>query len=609
LLKDLPVSDPVQDAINAGVGTGDQLGDAVASDVVSLFSGTTGYLNADGTISTPATGSGDGLTSQPTVDDQWLGSTGSGAYIWKLRNWYTQTEIDDLLESYYTNDELDILFYTGSEVDLLFESYYTVAEVDQALTPSSIVGKLSGSDITPSSVSIAQSSLPQFITMAPGTGSGFFGMGAPTTGNVEYLWGLPSTPPQLGQTISFGSAIQQLYADGEAHTTYPITYINPITGGGTIEINEVASDPDPETLPQSSITTVTSNGNIFIKTGTSSYLITSTRTPDGGYPVVIGAEVNTDGDKLAVTFNQNMVEGIELGTWDVDCSVTGALSLLDPVGITNTIFTYPISSFVQIGETCDFDYTMPTDGVGAADDGAKLQSFTDKPIVNSSTYNPIAGGVDFGGNLISYWPFTSGPTDAQGNNNLIQSGALTYSSSGMQTTSNSTYAYKTDAGLVGIDFSTDFTIGFESRITSEPNDAKVFGKWDVGTNNREFDIIRESSDDSLIVSISSDGGDTNRTDLYSDPNVYPINTTIHWIISHDATSHELEVYKNGVRLISGDFPAILTYVPYASSSANLSIGGSPYGTTRPVIGYTKNAFYINKVVTPSEAAAIYNYGF
>ena len=36
------------------VGTGgDDLGDASASDVVGLFTGSTGYLNADGTIDTP----------------------------------------------------------------------------------------------------------------------------------------------------------------------------------------------------------------------------------------------------------------------------------------------------------------------------------------------------------------------------------------------------------------------------------------------------------------------------------------------------------------------------------------------------------------------------
>ena len=42
--------------LNLLTAGGDDLGDASASDVVGLFTGSTGYLNADGTIDTPRWG-------------------------------------------------------------------------------------------------------------------------------------------------------------------------------------------------------------------------------------------------------------------------------------------------------------------------------------------------------------------------------------------------------------------------------------------------------------------------------------------------------------------------------------------------------------------------
>lgn len=55
----------------APIGTGDDLGSATASTIASLFTGTTGWLNADGTISTPSGTVPDG------TDGQYLGYVGT----------------------------------------------------------------------------------------------------------------------------------------------------------------------------------------------------------------------------------------------------------------------------------------------------------------------------------------------------------------------------------------------------------------------------------------------------------------------------------------------------------------------------------------------------
>jgi hypothetical protein len=326
-------------------------------------------------------------------------------------------------------------------------------------------------------------------------------------------------------------------------------------------------------------------------------------------PVLSSVSINSLGSTLTIS----SLMSLEFGTGGntgvfVDCN-SGGTGLIPTYtsGSGSTSLLYTLSPPIVVDDVCYFRYTQPGDGIKSVDTGAELASITgtNRMIDNQSGY--VAGGpLDFGADLVSMWPMTSGLTDTEGNNNLSARGTPTYSELGMQTTAFDTYAWIYDTSLNQIDLSGSFTIGFYSTITSEPDDSKIFSKWDAATNNREFDFIRESSNASLVVSVSSDG--TERVDLASAAGDFPLNTTIHWIVSHNAVTHELEVYKNGQELVSGSFPATLPYVPFAVGPAQLSFNGSYYTNVRPAIGYMKDAFYIKRAITAEEALGVYENG-
>jgi hypothetical protein len=343
LLKNLPVSDPVQAAINAGGG-----------------------------------GTGDGLTSQPTADSQWLGSTGANAYVWKNIDWYTQTQLDNML------------------------------------APSAIIAKLSGQAIAPSSISIPQSVNPGIVYMKPGSGAGGAGWAAPANSGIPYALSLPPTTPSPGQLLSLGSGTTVDYGGGLSLLTFPVTFVNPTTGGGTSGLTVVATDPSPGTLASGSFVVSASTGNLFWQSETKlakwepfSYIT------NADYPLILSATVPSAGDKLVVVYNQDMVDGTELGTWALSCS-QGSYSLTSPTGSTTGVYTYPVAGgLVAKNDTCHLYYTMPTDGVEAEDDGAKLQSITAASVANNSNastssefsvnQNFEGAGVDNG----EIWEFTA----------------------------------------------------------------------------------------------------------------------------------------------------------------------------------------------------------
>jgi hypothetical protein len=213
------------------------------------------------------------------------------------------------------------------------------------------------------------------------------------------------------------------------------------------------------------------------------------------------------------------------------------------------------------------------------------------------------------------WYFDNDATDTQGNNDLTVTGGITYGTVTKIQGTHSAYsgasgAYFsiTDASLVGIDFSGDFTVGKWVYITSDAADAKIISKWNT-SSNREFDLIRESSDDSIIVQFSHDGGNVNMDTLQTAASVFPINTGLHLTVSHNATTHAVKLYKDGSELTSGSFPATATGVPYAAGSAILSFKGSAYDVTRPALGHMDEAFFVNRVLTSQEISNLYSNGF
>jgi hypothetical protein len=218
--------------------------------------------------------------------------------------------------------------------------------------------------------------------------------------------------------------------------------------------------------------------------------------------------------------------------------------------------------------------------------------------------------------LKALWLFDGDGTDEMGLNDLTVTGDITYNGETKIQGLYSSYASASgqhysiaDASLNGIDFSGDFTVGTWINLTSGAADAKVISKFNAGTNNREFDVFRESSDSSIGVTVSSDGTSTNRVDLNAGAGTWPINTWLNLIVSHDATTHVLRLYKDGVEFTTGSFPYTLEWVPYPDGNSPLYIHSSGVDSSRPGIGYQDETFFANRVLTADEIANIYNLGF
>jgi hypothetical protein len=213
------------------------------------------------------------------------------------------------------------------------------------------------------------------------------------------------------------------------------------------------------------------------------------------------------------------------------------------------------------------------------------------------------------------WYFDNDATDTQGNNDLTVTGGITYGTvikiqgtHSAYSGASGAYFSITDASLVGIDFSGDFTVGTWVYITSDAADAKIISKWNT-SSNREFDLVRESSDDSIIVQFSHDGGNVNMDTLQTAASVFPINTEVQLTLSHNATTHAVRLYKNGSELTSGSFPATATGAPYSAGTAILSFKGSAYDGTRPALGHMDETFFVDRVMTDQEISNLYNNGF
>jgi hypothetical protein len=315
-------------------------------------------------------GSGTGLESQPTATLQLLTSTGSGAgqYEWS------------------TYDNLK----TALGVPISGTDFYSPSAVDAFITPSAISDKLIGQDISVSSVNVPQSSVPQLIYLKPASGAGGVGWASPGTSSNSYVLVPPANPPSNGQLMSFYPTGTIDYGGGLSLPTYQGSYVDPSAGSGSITINEVASDPNTATLAVNSITASTATGNVFLKTATGVYSGAFSYVVDADYPLILSSTVPTSGNQLVVVYNQNMADGTELGDWLLSCD-SGNYALTAPTGTTTSAYTYPISGGpVHSADLCQLFYTMPTDGVEAADDGVKLQSISGADIANNSTYVPSA---------------------------------------------------------------------------------------------------------------------------------------------------------------------------------------------------------------------------
>jgi hypothetical protein len=258
-------------------------------------------------------------------------------------------------------------------------------------------GSLSDVDVTAKSLTVPQSTTPQLIFMKPGSGGGGTGWAAPETSGNSYVLALPANFPENGQGLVWNASGTKDYGGGLSLPTFQGTYVDPSTGsGGTLEITEVATDPNPATLTPGQMVASKATGNIFYKSSTGVYTGAFSYLADADYPIILSATIPTSGTSLIVVYNQDVVDGTELGSWLLSCD-NGSYNLTTPAGTTTSAYTYPITGGPVVkNDDCQLYYTMPTDGVEAEDDGAKLQNINGSNITNNSGYIvPVTSGTLF----------------------------------------------------------------------------------------------------------------------------------------------------------------------------------------------------------------------
>jgi hypothetical protein len=642
LLKDLPVSDPVQAAITAGGG--DDLGAAVASDVVGLFTGTDGYLNADGTISAPVAG----LDSQPTGALQLLTSIAEGQYEWS------------------TYDNLK----TALGVPISGTDFYSPSAVDAFLTPLAISAKLEGQAISPSVITIDPGSTgPQVIEFGEDTdfGQDKFSIGAPSSMTTSYGELAPVSPPEQGQIKRYNVPTPVVGVDGVTRNMAQAYYEDPAAGNfadlldivsNSVTIDDVIATKgatsnfqtqlgdlsdqvaaiqgfEYESYPEYADSPSVGSGRALSADGASEAVYVASIPKwkrialiddigaDPGGPVAQSFAITGSGPQVATISYDRAVTATTTADlcddWAVELANAGVLTLSYFIGNNSSTTVCNIAEDVYDTDSLvDISYTPGTieSTVGAVALGS-IADFSASTTVNSSesppasTYFPLTDP-----DLISLWYFDNSATDTQGNNNLTINGAITFNTGTKIQGTHSAYGdglskfFKIlDASLVGIDFSGDFTVGTWVYVTTDAADAKIISKWDIGTSNREFDLIRESSDDSIIVQFSHDGGNVNMDAFQTAAGTFPTSTWVHLIVSHNSTTHAVRLYKDGANLISGGFPGTATGVPYSAGNASLSFKGSAYDTSRPCNGYMDENFFVSRVMTDQEISSLYNNGF
>jgi hypothetical protein len=595
-------------------------------------------------------GSGTGLESQPTATLQLLTSTGAGEgqYEWS------------------TYDNLK----TALGVPISGTDFYAPSAVDALLTPLAISAKLEGQAISPSVITIDPGSTgPQVIELGEDTdfGQDKFSLGAPSSMTTSYGELAPVSPPEQGQIKRYNVPTPVVGVDGVTRNM-SLPYFEDPAAGNFADLLDIVSNSvtiadviatkgatsnfqtqltdlsdavnaiqgfEYEPYPEYSDSPSVGSGRALSADGASEAVYVASIPKwkrialiddigaDPGGPVAQSFAITGSGPQIAtITYDRAVTATTTADLcddWAVELTDAGALTLSYFIGDNSsttvcniTQDVYNTDSLVSISYTPGtIESTVGAVALGSIADFSASTTVNSSESPPSSTYFPLTDP-----DLESLWYFDNDATDVQGNNNLTKNGTVTYNTGTKVQGTHSAFSSGggnnfsiDDASLVGIDFSGDFTIGGWFYVTSDYAQAKIFSKWDPTTNNREFDLVRDHIANSIIVQFSYDGGSLNVGTFAAGADTWSINTWLHLVIAHNATTHAVKLYKNGTELTSGSFPATATDVPYPAGVAKLGVKGSYYDSSREFNGYIDESFFVSRILTSSEISNLYNNGF
>lgn len=272
---------------------------------------------------------------------------------------------------------------------------------------------------------------------------------------------------------------------------------------------------------------------------------TAGTAPDVTAPTISSVTVGTDGDTVTIVFTEAVTDGgLDGGEFDIDCDGDSGANnvLVYSSGDTTNTWVFTATSTVQSGETCDLDFDGDAD---EAEDGAgnDLADVTDGAVTNNSTQGT-------GATLYNLWAFENNLTDTQGNNNLSAGGGTTYGSTSppagtyfLDPDGTDDYWYVTDSGDMGpMEGDGDFSIAFWMKYSSPAT--KFIGKYD------------SSESDGWVI--ETDG--TRKFIFYTDATVktsgnyvFSNSEWMHFVVTYDAATNVVCLYRNGSLLDTGDF--------------------------------------------------------
>jgi len=195
----------------SSTGSGDDLGSAVAADIVALFNTGTcsGYLKSDGTCDTPS-GTGDmtkavyDVANNSKVDDA---------------DAFTPVDTADENATFYP------IFVDGA-------TGTQVPETDGEITYNPSTGRLTVPIITATTYEGTPTATgPQMSVIYEDSdnGSNYVGIGSPASHNSDTVYLLPTTAPAAGETIVWGTPAAVTDSTGVSRSTSQGTFITPQT--------------------------------------------------------------------------------------------------------------------------------------------------------------------------------------------------------------------------------------------------------------------------------------------------------------------------------------------------------------------------------------------
>ena len=242
-------------------------------------------------------------------------------------------------------------------------------------------------------------------------------LGTPATTSDGVVTIDASTAEKVSKILFTGDPLDLLSGDGTWVTITELTGVSSTELGYIAGLDEnimtklagisvaapaIQAD-DPDAASENGWYLATTSGDAFFKSADGLFNVSAgTYTADPTAPTIASMTIGSGGLADAAVFSEAMAGSI--GTWTMNCSASGAITMTADGGTGDTR-NFTNSPLVTAGETCTYDYTPDgTTPLEAVASGLAAVAVNDGAVTNESTYDPplaTAFAIDAAGTTLT----------------------------------------------------------------------------------------------------------------------------------------------------------------------------------------------------------------